>query len=193
MIILLWLSKMLVTVVSSVLFIHCVYVKRACLKGKWITRLYTLWSHSKPNNTQFGNVFPIWLPKRPIITLDNLADVNCLHWMLVYAENLSHSMFYVTTFVIHVCFVSTTRTFPKTYLSYRKVKEFIIQVQPFSNVNIYRLLYKWLYNTEFFLNKCPDNYHIGRADRISYLHPRPNIFRYCTVNCIITSFLYPTV
>ena len=29
--------------------------------------------------------------------------------------------------------------------------------------NNYKLLYSWLYNTEIYLYKCPDDYHIGRA------------------------------
>ena len=35
--------------------------------------------------------------------------------------------------------------------------------------NKYRLLYSWLYNTEVYLDKCPDDYHIGHADkRVQY-------------------------
>jgi len=30
---------------------------------------------------------------------------------------------------------------------------------------IYRLLYSWLYNTEIYFDNCPDDFHIGRADR----------------------------
>ena len=28
----------------------------------------------------------------------------------------------------------------------------------------YRLLYSWLYNTDIYLDECPDDYHIGRAE-----------------------------
>ena len=36
-------------------------------------------------------------------------------------------------------------------------------IQIFSNN--YRLLYSWLYNTEIYLDKCLDDYYIGRANR----------------------------
>jgi len=49
----------------------------------------------------------------------------------------------------------------------------------------YKLLYSLLYNTEIYLDKCPD--YIG-AD--SHLGTSPTIFRHCTVNCIITFLLY---